>query len=41
MQEFTLKGALTPQVLTALIGLALLSLVPIVYKRIKANKRSA
>jgi uncharacterized membrane protein YdjX (TVP38/TMEM64 family) len=37
MEEFTLKGALTPQVLTALIGLAALSLLPVVYKRIKAR----
>jgi len=35
MQEFSLKGALTPQVLTALIGLSLLSLLPVVYKRFR------
>lgn len=38
MEEFTLRGALTPQVLTALIGLAVLSLIPVVWKRIKARK---
>jgi uncharacterized membrane protein YdjX (TVP38/TMEM64 family) len=37
-QEFSLKGALTPQVVTALVGLAVLSLVPVVYKRIKARR---
>ncbi len=35
MQEFSLKGALTPQVITALVGLALLSLLPVAYKKIK------
>ncbi len=38
MQEFTLKGALTPQVLTALIGLAVLALIPVAVKRFKARK---
>jgi uncharacterized membrane protein YdjX (TVP38/TMEM64 family) len=38
MQEFSLKGALTPQVLTALFGLGLLSLIPVVWKRVKALK---
>lgn len=38
MEEFTLKGALTPQVVTALAGLAVLSLIPVVYKHIKASK---
>jgi uncharacterized membrane protein YdjX (TVP38/TMEM64 family) len=37
-QEFSLKGALTPQVITALVGLALLSLLPVVYKKIKARR---
>jgi uncharacterized membrane protein YdjX (TVP38/TMEM64 family) len=37
-QEFSLKGALTPQVITALVGLAVLSLIPVVYKRIKARR---
>lgn len=41
MQEFTLKGALTPQVLTALIGLAVLALIPVVVKRIKARKATS
>jgi uncharacterized membrane protein YdjX (TVP38/TMEM64 family) len=38
MQEFSLKGALTPQVVTALVGLAVLALIPVVYKRLKARK---
>ncbi len=41
MQEFTLKGALTPQVLTALIGLAVLAVIPVVVKRIKARKAAS
>jgi uncharacterized membrane protein YdjX (TVP38/TMEM64 family) len=36
--EPSLRGALTPQVLTALAGLALLSLVPVAYKRLKARR---
>lgn len=41
MEEFSLKGALTPQVITALVGLAALSLLPVIYKRIKARKSNA
>ena len=37
MEEFSLKGALTPEVTIALIGLAILSLVPILYKKLKAR----
>lgn len=40
MQEPSLKGALTPEVIVALIGLAVLSLIPVVYKRLKARKPS-
>ena len=36
--EPSLKGALTPQVLVALVGLALLSLVPVAYKRLKGQR---
>ena len=36
--EPSLKGALTPQVLVALVGLALLSLVPVAYKRLKGRR---
>ena len=36
--EPSLKGALTPQVLVALLGLALLSLVPVAYKRLKGQR---
>jgi uncharacterized membrane protein YdjX (TVP38/TMEM64 family) len=36
-EAFTLKGALTPQIITALVGLAVLSLLPVVYKRIKSR----
>jgi uncharacterized membrane protein YdjX (TVP38/TMEM64 family) len=41
MQEFSLKGALTPQVITALVGLALLSLLPVAYKKIKARRSTS
>jgi len=37
-QTFTLKGALTPEIIGALVGLALLSLIPAVYKKIKGKK---
>ncbi len=37
-EEFTASGILTPEILTALIGLAILAIVPIVYKRVKARK---
>lgn len=36
-KTFSAKGILTPQILTALIGLAVLALVPVVYKKIKAR----
>jgi uncharacterized membrane protein YdjX (TVP38/TMEM64 family) len=36
--EPSLAGVLTPQVLTALIGLAILSLVPVAYKRLKGRR---
>jgi len=37
-EEFTASGILTPEILTALIGLAILAILPIVYKRVKARK---
>lgn len=37
-KEFTLSGIVTPQILTALIGLAILALIPVVYKKIKAHE---
>jgi uncharacterized membrane protein YdjX (TVP38/TMEM64 family) len=38
MQEFSLKGALTPEVITALVGLSALSLLPVVYKAMRARR---
>ena len=35
---FSAAGVLTPQVVTALVGLALLALVPVAYKRFKARR---
>ena len=35
---FTTKGILTPEIVTALIGMAVLSLLPVIYKKIKASK---
>lgn len=39
--EFSAAGILTPQIITALIGLAVLALIPVVYKKIKARSGSA
>lgn len=36
-EAFTLAGVLTPQIIGALVGLGLLALVPVVYKKIKAR----
>ena len=36
--ELTLSGILTPKVVTALVGLAVLALIPVAYKRIKARR---
>ena len=38
--ECTLSGVLTPQVIVALVGLAVLALIPVVYKKIKARRNS-
>jgi uncharacterized membrane protein YdjX (TVP38/TMEM64 family) len=35
---FSLRGVLTPQIITALVGLAVLALVPVVYKKIMAHR---
>jgi uncharacterized membrane protein YdjX (TVP38/TMEM64 family) len=37
MEEFSLQGALTPEVTIALVGLAILSLVPVAYKKLRAR----
>lgn len=37
MEEFSLKSALTPEVTIALIGLSVLSLVPVLYKKFRAR----
>ena len=39
--EFSAAGILTPQIITALVGLAVLALIPVVYKKIKARSGSA
>jgi uncharacterized membrane protein YdjX (TVP38/TMEM64 family) len=36
-ESFTLAGALTPEIITALVGLALLSLLPVAYKAWKGR----
>lgn len=38
---FSVKGVLTPQIITALLGLAVLTLVPVVYKQIMARRGEA
>lgn len=37
-QEFTATGILTPEIITALVGLAVLALLPVAYKRYRARK---
>lgn len=37
-QEFSLSGILTPQIITALVGLAVLAMIPVVYKKMKGGK---
>ena len=39
--EFSAAGILTPQIITALSGLAVLALIPVVYKKIKARSGKA
>jgi uncharacterized membrane protein YdjX (TVP38/TMEM64 family) len=39
-RDCSLGNALTPQIILALVGLALLALVPVVYKRFAARRRS-
>ncbi len=36
--EFTTEGILTPEIVTALVGLAVLSLLPVIYKKLKSSK---
>ena len=40
MEEFSPASALTPEVITALVGLAVLSLIPVAYKKVKARRAS-
>jgi len=35
---FSLRGVLTPQIVTALVGLAVLALIPVVYKQLTAQR---
>jgi uncharacterized membrane protein YdjX (TVP38/TMEM64 family) len=35
---FTLRGVLTPQIVTALVGLAVLAMIPVVYKKLTAQR---
>ncbi len=37
-ETFTATGILTPEIVTALLGLSALSLLPIAYKKIKARR---
>ncbi len=36
--EFDLSSVLTPEVVAALVGLALLALIPVIYKKVQARK---
>ncbi len=40
-EGFSPASALTPEVITALVGLSVLSLLPVVYKKLKSRKTSA
>ncbi|MGI9383742.1 MAG: TVP38/TMEM64 family protein [Methyloligellaceae bacterium] len=40
MDEFSPASALTPEVITALVGLSVLSLVPVIYKKIKTARQA-
>ena len=37
-EPFSLRGVLKPQIVTALVGLAVLAMVPVVYKKIMAHR---
>jgi uncharacterized membrane protein YdjX (TVP38/TMEM64 family) len=39
-EEFSLVGIMTPETIVGLIGLAVLSLIPVVYKKIKVRRKS-
>jgi uncharacterized membrane protein YdjX (TVP38/TMEM64 family) len=39
--SFTAAGIITPQIITALVGLAVLALIPVVYKKIRARSGKA
>ncbi|MEM7170702.1 MAG: TVP38/TMEM64 family protein [Pseudomonadota bacterium] len=39
-EEFSVAGILTPEIITALVGLAVLSLLPILYKKYKARQNA-
>ena len=38
-ETFSVTGVLTPQIVTALVGLAMLALVPVVYKKLMTRRR--
>lgn len=40
-EEFSVAGILTPQIITALVGLAVLALIPVVYKKFRASSGKA
>lgn len=40
-ENFSPASALTPEVIVALVGLSVLSLVPVIYKRIKTSRKAA
>ena len=40
-EEFSVDSVLTPEIVAALVGLALLAILPVAYKKIKARKDSA
>src|SRR3546814_16389589 len=37
-QDFTLEGVLTPEIVTALVGPAVLALLPVAYRKLRARR---
>lgn len=40
-EEFSASGILTPEIITALVGLAVLAIIPVIYKRFAAGRKAS
>ena len=38
--DFSLTGVMTPEITAGLVGLGVLALIPVIYKKIKARKKA-